>query len=743
MSLRPAIYISAVSCELKSARKLVANTLAFLGYEAEWHDISGTEDGDLRPILRHRIKSCKGLVQLVGECYGAAPPSADERFGRVSYTQYEALYAASIGKKVWYLFLDENFPPDPHENESEEKRSLQTDYRTRVKAAAHLYHPLSSSEGLEASVLKLRDDLTRLRRGVKRWAALVAGLLALSVGLSAWILRSQQHSNEQLQVLQAKFEKLQHGVNTFAEVQNKVLQEQPGQKPDELERRTYDELGKELGLDSALLKEELPRFAQELRKTPNATAYERANAAYIDKDYAEAERWALAAADEAQRASPPRNAEAIKDLELAGWAAEKRIEYADALKHLREAEKLTDRSRDPLQWASVQYAIAFILYRQGQYANDEMILREVLVERERALGKEHPDTLRARNSLAIALRRQGQSAAAEAAFRDLITLEEKVLGPKHPDTLRTRNNLANVLNDQGKYSEAEAEFREVIRLREKVLGPEHPDTLTTRNNFGIALDQQGKYPEAAAEFRALIKLREKVLGPEHRDTLQARNNLGLVLYDQGKYADAEAEFRTVIKLNEKVLGPEHPDTLDTRNNLALALGAQGKYADAETEGRTVIKLREKVLGPERPETLGTRSDLVNTLLSQGKYAEAEAEARAVIELEEKGSGAEHPNTLETRSNFAKALAQQGKYAEAEAEDRAVLQLREKVLGVEHPFTLKTCFDLAVCLRSEGKFEEAKAFARRAADTAQKVLGPEHPDTKKYEQLRQELVAKNG
>ena len=43
------------SCELKSARQLVANTLTFLGYEPEWQDIFGTEEGDLRAMLRRRL----------------------------------------------------------------------------------------------------------------------------------------------------------------------------------------------------------------------------------------------------------------------------------------------------------------------------------------------------------------------------------------------------------------------------------------------------------------------------------------------------------------------------------------------------------------------------------------------------------------------------------------------------------------------------------------------------------------
>ena len=191
MSPRPAIFISSVSKELRSARQLVANTLTFLGYEPVWQDIFGTEGGDLRQMLRQQIDQCKGVVQLIGHSYGAEPPVPDEEFGRVSYTQYEALYARKQGKKVWYLFMDESFPIDSHEPEPEELRQSQASYRNMLKVDTHLFHPLASREALEAGVLKLRDDLTQLRRGAKRWAIGVAAMLCFIAILVIWLVRGQ------------------------------------------------------------------------------------------------------------------------------------------------------------------------------------------------------------------------------------------------------------------------------------------------------------------------------------------------------------------------------------------------------------------------------------------------------------------------------------------------------------------------------------------------------------------------
>jgi len=188
MASLPLIFISAVSRELRSGRQLAANTLSFLGYQPIWQDVFGTETGDLRGMLRQQIDQCKGVLQIVGKCYGAEPPAPDPEFGRVSYTQFEALYARKRGKKVWYLFVDETFPVDACENEPDDLRALQAAYRQRLQSDAHLYHPLTTREGLEASVLKLRGDLVRLRRGVKQWAAGVAIMLAISVGLGLWLL---------------------------------------------------------------------------------------------------------------------------------------------------------------------------------------------------------------------------------------------------------------------------------------------------------------------------------------------------------------------------------------------------------------------------------------------------------------------------------------------------------------------------------------------------------------------------
>jgi hypothetical protein len=408
MTPRQAIFISAVSKELKGPRQLVANTLQFLGYEPVWQDIFGTEQGDLRAMLRRQIDGCKGVVQLVGQRYGAEPPVPDEQFGRVSYTQYEALYARRRGKKVWYLLLDESFPSEKQEPEPEELRQMQAAYRRRLQADSHLFHPLNSPEALEADVLKLRDDLTRLRRGAKQWAAAVVFLLVILVGAAIWLMSGQRQlkqQNEQLKQQNAETQKNVNMLRQYVEAAIKERQEQPGQTADELQRQTDEKWAKQRGVTPKELRQEMLRIAQEVKNAPDVSTYERANAAYVTKDYNEAERLALAAVDEAEKASPPKISAAIKALELAGNSAVARTEYADALRHLRGAEKLTDRQRNPREWADVQFDIGGILYLQGNFKEAAAVAREELNERSRWAGSENLDTLCSRNNLAADLER--------------------------------------------------------------------------------------------------------------------------------------------------------------------------------------------------------------------------------------------------------------------------------------------------------------------------------------------------
>ena len=173
--MKPRIFVSAVTAELGQARQLVANVLSQLEYDPVWEDIFGTESGDLRQMLRDKIDDCEGLIQILGRAYGAEPPAVDPEFGRVSYTQFEFLYARARGKRTWLIFADDGCtrdrpleqldrPRDPSHPDpdcaQQERRALQEQWRQRWSEETHLWHGAASDAELELKVERLRDEFT-------------------------------------------------------------------------------------------------------------------------------------------------------------------------------------------------------------------------------------------------------------------------------------------------------------------------------------------------------------------------------------------------------------------------------------------------------------------------------------------------------------------------------------------------------------------------------------------------------
>jgi tetratricopeptide (TPR) repeat protein len=580
MAMEPVIFISAVSKELRSARQLVANTLKLLGYDHDWQDIFGTEEGDLRGMLRRRIDASAGVVQLVGQCYGAEPKTPDEQFGRVSYTQYEALYAKQRGKKVWYLILDQNFTTDPFEAEPKELLALQDAYRQRVAGEGSLYYRLGNPDALRATVLELRRDLEVLRRRWKQWAI---GVVALLVGIAALVIwqtkkvtalgQSGDDMKRTVAEMRDELKKQSEILKTYADALAQAKGPPAGlNKETKAEDQAYVDMAQRTGEDAEAVREQVRQSTDNVEDSPLATSYERAIAAYIKNDYQKAESFALRAADENQTAGPADNEAIIKALELAGWSAEKQKNYADQVNHFSAAAKLTDRDGEPLRWAQVQYELASALISYGRYAEAENILRTVARIYTDQLGRESPYTIGTRLSLAIALDHQDKNKEAITEDRALIEIEQSVSDPGRTDTVLTlHNNLGLALYADRQFAEAEKEERYVFENTRDTRGLSDRLTLFSLNNLAMALDAQGKHEEAEKDFKQALELKDQNpdLGPKDQLTLYTVYYLAICLQCQGKIPGAIQFAERAAKGMADLVGrgqlpPDHPDVIKYR-----------------------------------------------------------------------------------------------------------------------------------------------------------------------------------
>jgi tetratricopeptide (TPR) repeat protein len=111
-------------------------------------------------------------------------------------------------------------------------------------------------------------------------------------------------------------------------------------------------------------------------------------------------------------------------------------------------------------------------------------------------GTEHPDTLRARASLAVSYWQAGRNDEAITIEEEVLADRERILGGEHPDTLTARANLAASYSQAGRNDEAITFYEEVLADRERILGGEHPDTLRARANLAASYWQAGRNDEA-------------------------------------------------------------------------------------------------------------------------------------------------------------------------------------------------------------------------------------------------------
>ena len=365
----------------------------------------------------------------------------------------------------------------------------------------------------------------------------------------------------------------------------------------------------------------------------------------------------------------------------------------------------------------------------GRFDDAVELYEQVLADRMRVLGPDHPNTLEARNNLAGAYDDIGRFSEAIELYERVLADQERVLGPDHPDTLTTRNNLAVAYHSAGRFGEAIELCERVLFERERVLGSDHPDTLITRNNLAGAYKDVGRFGEAIELYKRVLADQERILAPDHPDTLTARNNLAVAYRYVGRFGEAIELFERVLADRVRVLGPDYPDTLTTRNNLAFVYHSAGRFGEAIELYERVLADQEQVLGPDNPDMLITRNNLACAYDSAGRFGEAIELYERVLADQEQVLGPDHPATLTTRNNLACAYDSAGRFGEAIELYERLLADQEQVLGPDHPETLDVRDNLAGAYDSVGRLAEAIDAWEKLLPDCQRVLGLGHPLTK--------------
>ncbi|KAF4769135.1 hypothetical protein HAV15_008620 [Penicillium sp. str.  len=294
-----------------------------------------------------------------------------------------------------------------------------------------------------------------------------------------------------------------------------------------------------------------------------------------------------------------------------------------------------------------KYETGYWLYADGRYREAEDILRETLLEQEKALGHSHEETLVSAYWLGHSLFDQFRCKEAETLLRRALPGPD-VLGFDHKSRRDCEFWLGRSLYRQDRYKNAEDMFRRTLLGREKVLGHNDKDTLLSAHWLGISLYHQDRHKNAEDMFRRALQGRENMLGHDHKETLESAFWLGHSLCDQDQYEEAEFMFRRTLQGREQVLGSNNKDTLLFKHWLGVSLCRPDRYEDAETILRRTIRGRERVLGHNHEDTLLSVHWLGVSLYRQNRYQEAEPIFRQAVQGRENVLGHDHVETSRSR-----------------------------------------------------------------------------------------------
>ena len=488
---QPAVFISCVTPEFRQTRSRIAAILTRLGYTPVFQEIFGTEPGDLRQVLRDKIDACEGLIQIVGQGFGAEPPTIDAEYGRVSYTQFEFLYARSRKKKTWLLFAGEacardmslerlDLPSDPAHPDpagyQAERHSLQFTYYTQRQKDGHLYHAAASDHELELKVERLRNELAELGRAFRRWqtkvlGAFVVGFVFLAlIGGSIWWFGSAQHRDLQGLSQEARHitkEKIRAQLLASVESARKEALAQADKAPGWQEREHLRQAAEKAYEDGVARIDELAAYFAEVEGTERSTDVFNEMARVLKDEgvdqalaYVATQRSGIVEKVKA-RAATAREKNRLELLPL--------LKSAQLQAHRNRPEEAEGLFTDILDlepgWAEARNAFAWLLIQRGvtaEPAQGNAKLQEAVQICQGALAlnqreKSPQDWAGTQNNLGLALQEQGIRtggaqgaellAQAVAAYRSALEVRTREQLPQ--EWAGTQNNLGLALKEQG------------------------------------------------------------------------------------------------------------------------------------------------------------------------------------------------------------------------------------------------------------------------------------------------------
>jgi len=319
------------------------------------------------------------------------------------------------------------------------------------------------------------------------------------------------------------------------------------------------------------------------------------------------------------------------------------------------------------------------------------------------------------------------AAAGEVLLRESLDLRLRALGEDHLDVAGSLDLLSTVHYDQGRFDDAEGEERRCLAIRLQHLSANDTTIAQARYGLGAILFKEGRYAEAEPLLVAAIAVFRVNPTPEPGQIADSLNTLAELYRSQDRFGEAEDRFLEAIRIAEAEGDESRPQQARLANNLAGLYKDEGRYDEAETLLRRSLTLRTQAPSPDARDLSLAWLNLAELERLRGRYQDAEPLYAKALAIARPALGADNPDLAWFLNQQAVLYREEGRPEAAEPPCREGLALLGRTLGERHFRVAQSLHDLGAVLRSRGALEEAEQDERAALAVRRDVYGDRHPD----------------
>ncbi len=305
-----------------------------------------------------------------------------------------------------------------------------------------------------------------------------------------------------------------------------------------------------------------------------------------------------------------------------------------------------------------------VLADRGKLDEAEPILRDVLEQRRRVLGEQHPQVSTSMGRLGRVLLARGSYAEAEQMYRESLRRNRSALGDSHLDTLNTMSNLADVLQEEGSLAESESLYRQAIEKGTRVLG-EQADMAGWYAGLGAVLFNEGRNIEADQAFQRGLAICRARIGAGSVREARILGKYAVLETATARYTEAQHSLESALAIYREKLGPATAESAETQFQLAEVAKARGGLSDARELYKVALEMDRSAIPPRPLQTAAHLIGYAAFLLSTDAPADAEPPAREAVDLLSRNLPADFWTLARARSVLGEVLAKLRRYPDAE------------------------------------------------------------------------------